>query len=249
MTGTVPTALRLLAKEIGVRSKGHHVLEERLAEEKLLDVLTDQLLVVAVDAVEAAVNDFKERPSGKAQLRLLGWTVAAARGAVTNMEPALAETVGKRLNRQAEKVRADIAAARAHAAEARSRARAAADADASLAAELAATLAAIDTREQRELEKPAFEVYIGFHELHGLLPPPPPPPAAESDAAPACTTRPEPADRQPAAGYSFVRYPWLMEGAAEEAAAGDPCGAPRAAMPPDLVAALGPECTREKTHS
>ena len=98
MTGTVPTALRLLAKEIGVRSKGHHVLEERLAEEKLLDVLTDQLLVVAVDAVEAAVNDFKERPSGKAQLRLLGWTVAAARGAVTNMEPALAETVGKRLS-------------------------------------------------------------------------------------------------------------------------------------------------------
>ena len=46
MTGTVPTALRLLAKEIGVPSKrceGYHALPDRQA---LLDVLTDQLLVV-----------------------------------------------------------------------------------------------------------------------------------------------------------------------------------------------------------
>ena len=41
-------------------------------------MLTDQLLVVAADAVEAAVSDLETRPSGKAQLRLLAWTVAAA---------------------------------------------------------------------------------------------------------------------------------------------------------------------------
>ena len=60
----------------------------------LLDQLTDQLLVVASDAVTAVAAAASPRLSGKATLRLLAWVVADARGAGRPMEKALAETVG-----------------------------------------------------------------------------------------------------------------------------------------------------------
>ena len=47
---------------------------------QLLGKLTDEDLVVAVDAVEAVVAKQQPRPSGRAQFRLLAWTVADARG-------------------------------------------------------------------------------------------------------------------------------------------------------------------------
>ena len=131
----------------------------------LLDKLTDQLLVVASDAVTAVAAATLPALSGKATLRLLAWVVADARGATTPLEKALAETVGKRLEKQAQKVRETLAAATADAAEARESARAAAAQDANLAAALAAELAAIDALEQGAYDRARDEVYIGFHEL------------------------------------------------------------------------------------
>ena len=133
----------------------------------LLDKLTDQLLVVASDAVTAVAAAALPALSGKATLRLLAWVVADARGATTPLEKALAETVGKRLKKQAQKVRETLAAATADAAEARESARAAAAQDANLAAALAAELAAIDALEHGAYDRARDEVYIGFHELGG----------------------------------------------------------------------------------
>jgi hypothetical protein len=131
----------------------------------LLNKLTDQLLVVASDAVSAVATGASPPLSGKAALRLLAWVVADARGATTPLEKALADTVGKRLEKQAQKVRETLAAATAEAAEAREAARTAAAQDASLAAALASELAAIDAVEHGAYERARDEVYVGFHEL------------------------------------------------------------------------------------
>ena len=63
---------------------------------QLLSKLTDEDLVLAVDAVEAVAAKQQQRLTGRAQFRLLAWTVADARGAATPLEKAAAETVGKR---------------------------------------------------------------------------------------------------------------------------------------------------------
>ena len=102
----------------------------------LVDKLTDQLLVVFSDAVASVAAAASPPLSGKATLRLLAWVVADARGAATPLEKALAETVGKRLEKQAQKVRETLAAASADAAQAREDACAAAAEDAELAAAL-----------------------------------------------------------------------------------------------------------------
>jgi chemotaxis protein histidine kinase CheA len=159
----------------------------------LLGELTDHTLVVASDALEAAITGVQPKPSGRARLRLLAWLVADARGATVPLDKALAETVGKRLEKQAQKVRDDCAAASERAAEQRYDARS----DAS-AASLPARLAAIDEQERLALKRPFAEVYVGFHELEGLLPSsdggdpdaasfaaPSAAPAAAPDAAPA----------------------------------------------------------------
>jgi len=84
-------------------------------------VITDELLTVASDSVEAICDLVQPRPSGKVQLRLLAWVVADARGAVVSMDKPLAETVGKRLDRQARKVRAEQERATEDAQQARDR--------------------------------------------------------------------------------------------------------------------------------
>jgi len=97
----------------------------------LLDELTDELLVVASDAVDAAAAAYRASIeglglpafSGKAQLRLLAWLVADARGADKLLDKPEAEKVGKRLQRQAQTVREALAAASAAAEADRSRAR------------------------------------------------------------------------------------------------------------------------------
>ena len=131
----------------------------------LLDQLTDQLLVVASDAVTAVAARASPPMSGKATLRLLAWVLADARGGGRPMEKALAETVGKRLEKQAQKVRQTLAAATADAAQAREAARAAAAQDADLAATLATELATIDALEKSAYQSARDEVYVGFHEL------------------------------------------------------------------------------------
>lgn len=135
----------------------------------LLETLTDELVVVAVDAVNTVCAAQTLRPSGKAQFRLLAWVVADARGALTPMDKALAETVGKRLDRQAQKVRSDLSLAVSAAQVDRDRAHARARVDASARASLQARLSEINETEHRAREKPSKEVYVGFHELESLL--------------------------------------------------------------------------------
>mmetsp|Transcript_61429 Transcript_61429/g.121534 ORF Transcript_61429/g.121534 Transcript_61429/m.121534 type:complete len:123 (+) Transcript_61429:1102-1470(+) len=57
---------------------------------------------------------------------LLAWVVADARGAARPMDKALADSVGKRLEKQAQKVREKLADASVHASQAREDAKAAA---------------------------------------------------------------------------------------------------------------------------
>ena len=156
-------ALEKLTQRILTFPEGKH---EPSAPVQLLHQLTDEILVLAADAVEKVMAKQQPRPSGKAQFRLLAWMVADARGATTLLEKALAETVGKRLDRQAQKVRGDISAVRAAAREARLRATGDTD-------DRAATqplVAAIDADERTKLQSLREEVYVGFHELESLLP-------------------------------------------------------------------------------
>ena len=62
----------------------------------LLDSLTDELLVVASDVIKAVVTEAQAPPSGKAQLRMLAWLVADARGARVMLGKADADVAGKR---------------------------------------------------------------------------------------------------------------------------------------------------------
>jgi len=135
----------------------------------LLDKITDELLVVASDAVATVAAEQPRPPSGKSLLRLLAWIVADARGASTVLDKLLAETVGKRLDRQAQKVRTTLARATKVAEFARS------DlltvlADSALASDGADRRAEIDAAEKQAYEHARDEVYIGFHELEALLP-------------------------------------------------------------------------------
>lgn len=193
----------------------------------LLDKLTDELLVVSVDAVSTEVGLHRrlETVSGKAQTRLLAWVVADARGAQTPLEKALADTIGRRLERQAERVRDATSVAAATAKQARARAQLAAAADPSLAATLPAALADIDAAERLELAKPRSEVYVGFHELAALLPRPAEPPAAAAESAAAA----EPAAESAAASVLAA----ALQAVEPEPEPEIP------AIPPDLARALG----------
>ena len=131
----------------------------------LLAKLTDQLLVVISDAVAAVAAAASPPLTGKATLRLFAWAVADARGATTPLEKALADTVGKRLEKQAQKVRDTLAAASHHAAQACEAAREAAAHDASLVAALPSELAAVDAAEREVYTSARDEIYFGFHEL------------------------------------------------------------------------------------
>lgn len=119
---------------------------------QLLSKLTDEDLVLAVDAVEAVAAKQQQRPTGRAQFRLLAWTVADARGAATPLEKAAAETVGKRLDRQAKKVRGDLESCELAY---RERRLIASDVD----------HASMDAAFRLEIETLRSEVYVGFHEL------------------------------------------------------------------------------------
>jgi hypothetical protein len=136
----------------------------------LLDVLTDEDIIIAVAAIEAVAARQPTVPSANAQKKLLAAVVADARGATKLLDKSAALTVGKRLHRQAERVRAELDDAHSAAAAARTRTREAAAADTAARATIRADLAAIDADEQLALERLQREVYVGFSELDELLP-------------------------------------------------------------------------------
>ena len=136
---------------------------------RLLHELTDEILVVASSAV-AGVGREEPALSTNAALRLLAWTVADALGASVVLDKPLALMVGKRLDRQAQSVRANFRAITARAAEARTSARDAAAGDPALTARLPRVLSAIDSEERTAMALACTEVYVGFNELESLLP-------------------------------------------------------------------------------
>ena len=85
------------------------------------------------------------------------------------MDKALAETIGKRLERQGERVRPTLAAAAEVAEAAAVAARAASASDPELALEQTCALVNADSAASDAYEKLRDEVYIGFHELDALL--------------------------------------------------------------------------------
>ena len=136
----------------------------------LRDNITDELLVVASDAVATVAAEVQPRPSGKSLLRLLAWVVADVRGSSTVLDKLLAETVGKRLDRQAQKVRITLARAALVAELARSDVSTVLAGGALTASHGADRRAEIDRVEKQAYEHARREVYIGFHELEALLP-------------------------------------------------------------------------------
>ena len=201
----------------------------------LFESITDELLVVASDAVAAAATEAQAKPSGKAKYRLLAWLVADARGADTPLDKALAETVGKRLDRQAAAVRTATAHAVQLAESARAAARSAAASDVTLQATLQATLAGIDADEQAAVGRPRSEVYVGFHELDALLPgtaryEPPLPLDLPSELSPKWQLV---KDRE-----DGIFFPIFCQPRTEQESKSGP-------IPQDLVSLLGPDATTQ----
>lgn len=241
-TGVVD-ALKTVARRIRTFPEGQYVPSPR---PQLLDRLTDELLVTASDVAKSVAA---EAPpiSGNSALRLLAWTVADARGATLVLEKPLALTVGKRLDRQAGSVRAQLAGIRERAEALRSSLRANARGHA-----LTTGLANADADEMTVLNAVHGEVYIGFHELESLIPTPacdgpgaPASPAssaslASPDSAP---THPKPMDSPTTAFDSHLKsmgcyFPWsLVEDYMYDK--------PECSIPPDVTKALGPEAAEE----
>ena len=133
--------------------------------------LTDWLIVLAWEAISTAVAESASAVSGKAKLRLMAWLLCDACGHEGPvLEKSDAEAAGKRLQRQAERVRATAEVAKVKAARLRDEAVTVAANDKTLTAELPATLAAIEAELQVALALPRAEVYVNFPELVRELP-------------------------------------------------------------------------------
>ena len=144
----VAEGLQLLARRIRTFPEGNFTPSP---PPTLLSTLTDELLVIASDAVKAVAAEGKAL-SGNGGLRLLAWTVADARGATAALDKPLALTVGRRLDSRAFTVRKDLEAA--------------AEED-----RVADCSYNHHVMEQAAKKKARDEVYIGFWELESLLPP------------------------------------------------------------------------------
>jgi len=133
--------------------------------------LTDWLIVLAWEAISTAVAESASAVSGKAKLRLMAWLLCDACGHEGPvLERSDAEAAGKRLQRQAERVRATAEVAKVKAARLRDKAVTVVANDKTLTAELPATLAAIEAELQVALALPRAEVYVHFPELVRELP-------------------------------------------------------------------------------
>ena len=150
--------------------------------------VTHELLLVAHRVVKS-VAAAPPRLTGKAQKRLLAWVVADSMSSAPPLDRQLAETVGKRLEKQAEKIASQLEAAVTDAEQVRQDARGVAALAGLSAAEAIDpgdrtddALASIDTEERECCRKLRLEVYLGFWELglssswarHQLMGPPPP---------------------------------------------------------------------------
>lgn len=159
------------------------------------------------------------------------------------LDKVAAEKVGKRLERQAQRVRDELAAA--HEAAASDRARVEARGGD------AATLAAIDVALQRAIDHAHNEVYVGFTELESLMPVADPEPELEPVLEPEPKAEPRVAARprsppSPSVNRTIcelygaleaqgVRYPaYLVPDEQEDHS-----------IPSDLVAALGDDAAQE----
>ena len=132
--------------------------------------VTHELLMLCQDVVKG----LSPKLSGKGQKRLLAWLLADAMSVGRPMEKALADTVGTRFDRQADRVRSEMEAVAGKAAQQR------ADAENAVAlagltadpknerllAELAAKRSAIIAGEEEQLDKLRREVYVNVGELN-----------------------------------------------------------------------------------
>ena len=132
--------------------------------------VTHELLMLCQDIVKS----LSPKLSGKAQKRLFAWLLADAMSVGRPMEKALADTVGTRFDRQADRVRSEMEAISGKAAQER------ADAENAVAlagltadpknerllAELAAKHSAIIAGEEDQLDKLRREVYVNVGELN-----------------------------------------------------------------------------------
>ena len=130
--------------------------------------LSDGLMVLALEAVEAyAAAAPTPKPSGVEQKRIMALLVADAMGFQRVLAGDDVTRAGKRIHKQANKVRDELAAACSETAAARADACAAAATDSKLQEALATALAEIDDKELTDVSKLAYEPYIGFHEITG----------------------------------------------------------------------------------
>ena len=167
-------------------------------------------------------------------LRLLAWTVADARGAVKIMTKANALVVGKRLYKQAGKVRDEMQLASSTAAQ--ERCDLAGHEPALSRRRLAEEHAQINAKEQRTFDNADMEVYVGFSELIELLQPHPPPeplPPPARRAAQLCVHDEATRDAWRRAGEAHARAgeAWERVRRAEQVPP----------LPADLVASLAPD--------
>ena len=154
--------------------------------------LTDELLVVASDALEVAADAAPlPRPRPMVLQRCLARLLAAAVGSQIWLDDLKAGLSGKRLAKQARKIRCDGVAASLLAQQQRQVARADAAADASQVEGLPARLAKIDKAEAAALDAPRQEVYTNFPEIA------PEPPAAEEPPPAAVPVAAEPQSKWP----------------------------------------------------
>ena len=251
-------ALQKIARRVRTYTEG---LYEPSMPPQLLDNITDELLVIASDAVTAVSAEEPALP-GNARLRLLAWTVADARGATRPLEKPLALAVGKRLDRQAQSVQAVLLQAVECATQDREEL---VGGDCSLA-HVSCTRPEIDARVQAAFKKAHDEIYVGFWELVELLPGAEAAArtaAAEAAARTAALTdadgddfpldmpagSPPPSPTKAEGRYDFekdlreqgLRFPWrLVEEYTQQQ---------DNTVPPDLVKALGREAVQSMWQS
>ena len=216
----LPDELRRLAQRIRTFTEGSFPPSPPPA---LVDKITDTLLVTALDVVTAVAAE-EQQLSSNAAVRLLAWTLADARGAVVPLDKPLALTVGKRLHRQAQSVRAVLAAARDEATLARGNPNL-----------TAAEQADIDATEQAAFDRARAEEYVGFHELLSLLP----------SAEPAAQATDAPTTAAAATAATTATAPAAATATATVSAATPAATTTQSehvidnSIPPDLVEALG----------
>ena len=218
----VPLAIRESAERLLPTSDG---VFDRSSGPPLTKEITDGLLVDIHQAVNDIGESMQPKLSGLARKRLMVWVVVDTLRSPVLFGKAQADKAGARIWVQAQRVCAALSIVTDGADAARAAARAA-DVTAEV---LAQELAAIDAGEALGVSKLRTERYIGLHEV-------------EPHVELAASRLPESADPNPLAPHHAtnpdgVRYPLLIA----DHYPGPPEPKEPPAIPPDLVASLGPE--------